>query len=284
MKTIVINKQQEIELNQIFNELVYSLKNTYSNEDLLKLTGIILKESGLQTYNSKKDITVSVLKTTGKYSEKIFTFTKTKFRKYKTNGLRNQFSEDLEFSKDFLINSPNKIIDTGISLKNKSLAFKNDFLIKSKNEKIELISVALMSLLIFFASAGGEDFEGGIPDSDLNIGIGFHRHILSHSIIIGFLVEFLMRAGIEVINKTYKDLPAEHHKFWDNANQYINKHKGTAIGSMWAGICVHLIKDSGILGHGMKPYNGIPLELSNATHQGIFAGNGALSGIFAYKK
>ena len=51
---------------------------------------------------------------------------------------------------------------------------------------------------------------------------------------------------------------------------------------MWAGISAHLIKDSGILGHGFKPYNGLPIELSVTTHQSLFAANGAASAVFAY--
>ena len=169
-------------------------------------------------------------------------------------------------------------------MKDKSLAFKNNFLDKTKDEKIEILSVGLMGLLIFFASAGGEDFEGGIPDLDLNVGIGCHRHIVSHSIITGFMIEFLMRSGIEILDKSYENLPNGHHKFWDSASDYIHKHKGFAIGAMWAGISVHLLKDSGIFGHGMKPYNGIPFELSTDTHQGLFAANGTASAIFSASK
>lgn len=284
MKTIVINSKQESELEQIFNELFYSLKKTYSDEKILILTGKILKESGKQTYDTKKDITVNLFKTVGRLSGNIYTSTKAKYQTYRDIGFQNELKKDFTKTKSFIKESPEKIKNVTINIKDKSLAFKTDFLDKSKDEKIEILSVGLMSLLIFFASAGGEDFEGGIPDSDLNLGIGFHRHFLSHSIIMGLLVEFLMRSGIEIINETYKNLPDEHHTFWDNVNIYINKHKGIAIGSMWAGISVHLIKDSGILGHGVKPYTGIPIELSQGTHQGLFAANGTASAIFSSTK
>jgi len=284
MKTIIVNKKQESELEQIFNELFYSLKKTYSDEDILKLTGKILKGSGKQTYNSKKNLTVNIFKKAGNISGKIYSSTITKFDDYQNNGIRNVLNKDLKFTQSFLKQSPEKIKNFAINIKDKSLAFKNDFLDKRKDEKIEILSVGLMSLLIFFASAGGEDFEGGIPDSDLNLGIGFHRHVLSHSIITGLIIEILMRVGIEIINKTYKNLPEEHHIFWENANKYINKYQGVAIGSMWLGISAHLIKDSGILGHGFKPYTGIPIELSHGTHQGLFAANGTASAIFSSAK
>lgn len=139
-----------------------------------------------------------------------------------------------------------------------------------------------MGILIFYASAGGEDIEGRIPDSDLNLGIGFHRHFVSHSIIMGFIVEFLMKTGIEILNKSYKNLPNKHDSFWYKSNNFINKHKGVAIGAMWMGISAHLLKDSGIIGYGVKQYNGIPIELSMITHQSLFAANGAASARFAY--
>lgn len=165
----------------------------------------------------------------------------------------------------------------------KTLIVNNNFIKKTEEERIELISVGIMSILIFFATAGGEDFEGGIPDTDLTLGIGFHRHFLSHSIIMGFIVEFMMRSGIEVINKSYQNLPENHHSFWDTTNRYINKNKGIAIGAMWAGISAHLLKDSGFLGHGVKPYVGIPVELSMNTHQNLFAANATASAIFSHR-
>lgn len=284
MKTIVINKRQQFELEQILNELIFSLKKTYSDEDLLKLATQIFRESISQTYKSKRDIAVSTFKTVGKYTGKLYLFSKKKIDTYKEKGLQNSLATDLEDTKSFLSKSPDKIKIWGLSMKDKSLSFKNNFLDKTKDEKIEILSVGLMGLLIFFASAGGEDFEGGIPDSDLNVGIGFHRHIVSHSIITGFIVEFLMRSGIGILDKTYTNLPTEHHKFWDSANNYIISHKGFAIGAMWAGISVHLLKDSGIFGHGVKPYNGIPFELSADSHQGLFAANGTASAIFSSTK
>ena len=243
----------------------------------------ILKESGKQTYNSKRDTAVSVFKAVGKFSGKALAATKNKVENYKKNGFQNEFYNDCHFANAQLNKAPENIKNIGISIKNKATNFNDNFLRKTKEEKIELISVGIMGILIFYASAGGEDFEGGIPDSDLNLGIGFHRHLISHSIITGFIIEFLMRAGIEILNKSHKNLPLEHHTFWDKSNIYINKHKGVAIGAMWAGISMHLLKDSGIFGYGVKPYNGIPIELSMETHQGLFAANGTASAMFAYR-
>ncbi|MHB1107673.1 MAG: hypothetical protein ACYCZ2_15055 [Lutibacter sp.] len=281
-QTLILTKKQESQLEQILNELMFSLKKTYSEEDLLSLFCSILKESGKQTYNSKKDTAVRVFKAVGKFSGKTLALAKNKAENYKKNGFKNEFCEDYHFVNTQLSMAPENLKNIGISIKNKATNFNDNFLSKTKEEKIELISVGIMGILIFYASAGGEDFEGGVPDSDLNLGIGFHRHLISHSIIMGFIIEFLMRAGIEILNKSHKNLPLEHHTFWDKSNNYINKHKGIAIGAMWAGISAHLLKDSGIFGDGVKPYNGIPIELSMETHQGLFAANGTASAMFAY--
>lgn len=280
--TIILNAKQENNLEQILNELIYSLKKTYSDEDLLRLSYQIFKESGKQTYISKKEIAGNLFKTVGTFSGKALSFTKNKYLKYRENGFENEFSKDFNYTISGIEKAPEKIMEFGGKVKVKLIDINDNFLKKTKDEKIELISVSILSILIFFASAGGEDIEGGIPDSDLNLGVGFHRHFMSHSIVIGFLVEFLMRAGIETLNVSYKNLPSGHHSFWDKSNTYINKHKGMAIGSMWAGISAHLLKDSGILGHGVKPYNGVPFEMSMGSHQGLFAANSAASSIIAY--
>lgn len=261
--------------------MTYALKKTYSEEDLLKLSYEIFKESGKQTYESKKEIAQNLFKTVGKYSGKAFKFTKDKYRKYRDNGFESEFTKDIDYTIRGIESSPEAIENFAKSVKSKTSNFYNNFILKSKEEKIEELAVALLAILIFFVSAGGTDLEGGIPDSDLYLGVGYHRHWFSHSICIGVVVEFLMRTGVEVINKSYVHLPENHHEFWDSAQHYINKHKGIAIGAMWAGISVHLLKDSGIFGHGVKPYAGIPFEMSMTAHKTLFAANGTASAIIA---
>lgn len=284
MKTISLNKQQQSEFEKILTELIYSIKKTYSNEDLIILISNILKESGLQTIKSKKNIAKNIYQKIEIINQKIANSAKNKFVKYKTNGIKTELINDYQNGKLIAYNYPSTIINFGLDLKNKTIVLKKDFLNKTKNEKIEILSICILSILIFFASGGGNDFEGGIPDMDLKFGIGFHRNIFSHSIIIGITIELLMRAGIELINETYKNLPENHHKFWDTTNSFINENKGIAISSMWAGISVHLIKDSGIFGHGVKPYNSLPLEMSKEAHQGLFTANSIASSMIAYNK
>ena len=186
-KTLVLNLSQENELQQIVDELIYSLKKTLSDEDLLQLCSFIIKESGGQTYKSKKDTTLQLFNSLKKYTNRAYSFSKNKIKKYNDNGFEKEFNSDFNQASETLKDAPDNIIGFGRKVKTNIENINQNFLMKSKEEKIELISVGLMGVLIFYASAGGEDFEGGIPDLDLNLGIGFHRHFISHSIIMGFI-------------------------------------------------------------------------------------------------
>ncbi|GGK41468.1 MULTISPECIES: hypothetical protein [Flavobacteriaceae] len=283
-KVIVLNSQQKFILEQIIDELKFALRKTYSEEDLIKLSLLIIKESGKQTYFSKKETLSNLLDNLGNYSSKACDISKVKYSKYRKNGFESEFKKDLFFTTKAIENSPEKISSFVSKVKDKSMIFKNEFILKSKEEKIEIISAYTIGILVYFASAGGIDHEGGLPDSDLSVGIGFHRHILSHSIILGFVVEFIMRSGIELFNAINKNLPEFHHSFWDRTNTFIDNNKGIAIGSMWLGIGTHLIKDSGVFGHGVKAYTGLPFEMSMAGHQGLFMANGVASAMASYSE
>lgn len=282
--SIVLSKSQENELQQLFNELTFSLKKTFSEEDLLEFAYTIFKESGKQTYNSKKDTAQNLANSIWSFSKKAVSVTIKKVDDCKNEGLINTLNKDYNYFVHQVKKSPDNFKNLGSTLKNKAIDLNEQFLKKTKEEKIELLAVGIMGLLIFYASAGGTDLEGGLPDSDLNAGIGFHRHFISHSIIMGFIIEFLMRAGLEIINKSYKNLPINHHAFWDKTNQFLNKNRGVAIGAMWAGIGAHLIKDSGIFGHGVKPYSGLPIELSMDAHENLFAVNGVAASLISYSE
>lgn len=75
-----------------------------------------------------------------------------------------------------------------------------------------------MSLLLFYASAGGADFEGGIPDLDLKLGIGYHRNFINYSFVYRIICEFVLRNGFELLNKSYENLHSHDHIFWCKFN------------------------------------------------------------------
>ena len=137
--------------------------------------------------------------------------------------------------------------------------------------------VTSIGLMIFFASAGGFDLEGGLPDQDLKFGIGKHRHIFSHSVILGFGAEFVMRYVMLFLSIIYTKLPSSHHEIWDKMHEFIQKNKNLAIGAMWMGIGAHLLKDAGLFADKIKPYAGLPGSHSMSFHKGLFATNAAVA-------
>lgn len=278
---IVWSNYTNSELEQIFAELKFALKKIASEEDLIKFTLSVLKESGKTTLLSKKDTATFVFGKLKKLTTKSLAIAKNKVAEYQNNGIENEFKKDADNLKYRIKNLPDDVVQLGMNLKEKALQLNEEFLKKTKDEKIELLAVSVMGILIFYASAGGNDLEGGIPDSDLNFGIGNHRNVVSHSIIAGLIVELLMRSGLEWLNKIHENLPETHHRFWDKSNQFLNINKGIALGAMWAGVGAHLLKDSGIFGYGVKAYVGIPVGLSMVTHQAIFAANGAVASAIA---
>ena len=88
MKTISLNKQQQSEFEKILTELTYSIKKTYSNEDLIILISNILKESGLQTIKSKKNIAKNIYQKIEIINQKIANSAKNKFVNTKQMELR----------------------------------------------------------------------------------------------------------------------------------------------------------------------------------------------------
>ena len=88
------------------------------------------------------------------------------------------------------------------------------------------------------------------------------------------------RFGILVLSRMRDRLPDNPHPAWNRVYMFLDNNKELAIAAMWAGLGIHLLKDSGIIMGGFKPYTGIPTHLTVQTHQGLFAANGIASGIF----
>lgn len=142
-----------------------------------------------------------------------------------------------------------------------------------------------MTLGIFFAAGGGLDFEGGLPDTDIAVGgIGAHRSIYTHSILLGFGVEFTARFGIMNLNELRHRLPADHHPAWDKIYHFMDSNKHLFIGAMWVGIGTHLLKDSGLFIGNSKPYADLPVSMPMDAHNGMFAANGVASAVFGAQK
>lgn len=257
--SLVLSGKQELLLQQLLYELKYSLKKL-SDEDLKIVFLEATKSASVSTINSKKKALNNFVK-----------FTTSTIERYKENGIINSLNEDSRNIVNHIKQLPEKT--------------KNiyDFFINSPRDKqIEIIAVAILTISIFYLSSGGLDFEGGLPDTDIMVGgIGFHRSIFTHSIIIGLGVEFLGRFGILIFEKIRNNLPIAHHKSWDKIYDFLDSNKNYAISALWLGIGIHLLKDTGIIVGNVKPYVDIPNGLPMEAHQTLFAANGVASSIFS---
>lgn len=255
---VLVNENQHL-FNRLIEELKYALSG-FTSKEIREIFFESAKFAGIVTYETKKNS----LKNTGKFIKKTY-------QRYRDEGVSHSAKNDTKRAGDFIAGLPQR-----------SKELYNDFIKLPRDQKIEVTAVTILTLSIFFATAGGFDLEGGLPDSDITIsGIDAHRSVFTHSIIIGLGVEFAARFGILVMEKMHGRLPDNHHEVWDRVYGFIDKNKNLALGAMWAGIAAHLLLDSGIIGGDVKPYQQLPNGLPMETHQGLFTANSLASGIFS---
>ncbi|WP_299799185.1 hypothetical protein [uncultured Maribacter sp.] len=274
-QTLVITPEGETYLSQIYEELTIAIKKTYNENEIRELLLSIIIETTKETYTSKKNAVVELKN----LAKNVYDLSTDKFQTYKTNGIKKSLNKDFDKLSNYTEKGLEKLDyyrqNTPDILKTLSKEIP-----KNKNELVDKLASGVMSILIFYMSAGGVDLEGGIPDLDLHAGIGYHRHWMSHSIVSGIIFEFTSRGILNTYDQIHKNLPPSRHRFWDISKKFIDKNKDLAIGSMWAGIGAHLIKDSALIAGGFKPYVGVPIEMSKGAHQGLFMANGLASSIF----
>jgi len=246
-------------LKQFIDELKFALKKL-TDEDLKKVFIEASKIAARTTYNAKKKSIINVAD-----------FAKRTYKRYNENGFLKSVYDDGVSAKEFISSLPEKVTTT------------YDLFIKQPREKqIEVIIVAILTLSIFYLSAGGADFEGGLPDTDIALaGIDAHRSVFTHSILLGLSLEFTGRFCLLLLKKIQQSLPSNHLPVWDKIFNFLDNHSDKAIAAMWLGIGVHLLKDSGFLTGGVKPYADIPVGMPMDAHQGLFAANGIASTIFS---
>lgn len=152
------------------------------------------------------------------------------------------------------------------------------FVSLTRARQIDEVVQALLTWMLFYASAGGADLEGGLPDTDLMLGIGNHRNVLSHSVLLGMESEIGMRFALEMLGGLIGRMPANRHAVWGGIHDFLARTTDSAVTGIWLGIGAHLLKDAGLLhiGH-TKPVNGLPIPMSMASHQAFLAANGVAS-------
>ncbi len=133
----------------------------------------------------------------------------------------------------------------------------------------------------FLAGSGGIDANGGIPDSDLALGIGWHRSPFTHSIIAGVVVEGAILSLVDLTGVIHDKLPPGYDPFWDKLlaakeNIAVRLSEGAS-----AGIAYHLGVDATL-----QPgtYHDLPISMPMEAHQALFAANAAAEGLDAMNK
>jgi len=135
---------------------------------------------------------------------------------------------------------------------------------------------AVVTVVAALVSSGGIDANGGIPDLDLQFGIGAHRSIFTHSIIAGSAVEGSLYSIATLVGLTYRHLPATHDPLWDLIDRNRDRFLSAAAAGASAGIAYHLLID-GTFQPGT--YHDLPVHLPLEGHQAILVANASAEGI-----
>jgi len=145
-----------------------------------------------------------------------------------------------------------------------------------KDTAIDFLVIVFSAFIV----GGGVDMEGGAPDLDIVTGIGNHRNVFSHTILLGLTLELALRfMGNILINLDERGIKPSSKLLSSVLNFVKDKHE-KAIQGMWIGLFFHYLKDANLFSPRTKPYAGLN-GLSMGTHKSIFASNAILSAIFA---
>lgn len=150
------------------------------------------------------------------------------------------------------------------------------FMQLTRARQVDEVIQTILTWAVFYATAGGADLEGGLPDMDLKAGIGLHRTVMTHSILLGMEAEISMRFGLGMLGGLIDHMPQDRHPVWAGVRDVLSRSADSALAGIWAGIGVHLLNDAGLthLGH-TKPVIGMPGHHSMGAHQAFLAANGA---------
>ncbi len=125
--------------------------------------------------------------------------------------------------------------------------------------------------------SGGLDGDGGLPDLDLEFGIGAHRSILSHGIVMGITAECAIIIISLLSDIVLKKLPDEHDIFWDNVHNKKQEIIHGLLMGVGAGLAYHLTIDGtlDIKSYSDLPFHNVPIE----GHQFIMLSQAGVEGI-----
>jgi hypothetical protein len=147
----------------------------------------------------------------------------------------------------------------------------------SRGRQADEIAQMVLTWMVFYAAAGGNDLEGGLPDTDLLLGIGNHRSVFSHSILLGLETEMALRFGLSALHGLMDRMPQDRHPVWNRIAAGLDRYGESTLTGMWLGIGAHLLKDANLLRTATKPVSDLPWSMPMAAHQAFLAANGVAS-------
>lgn len=151
-----------------------------------------------------------------------------------------------------------------------------------KNDPSNGATKILGAALGFMAGSGGADANGGAPDLDISLmGIDAHRSILTHSILIGVIIETAVISLIDLNRRVHKNLPRKHDQFWDNLLTNSERIADAFSRGASTGVAYHLFVDSTF-----QPgaYHDLGLAMPIEAHQAILMTNAIAEGLDAAKR
>ena len=134
----------------------------------------------------------------------------------------------------------------------------------------------------FNVGSGGFDGDGGLADSDLLAGIGAHRSIFTHSILMGVAVETICLSVLDLSRVLHQNLPDDHSEKWDQFLEVESKSLSDFKDAVSIGLSYHLGIDATIDGGGT--YKDLPFSAPQEVHQVILAANAVAEANSVIKK
>jgi hypothetical protein len=250
----------------IIAELNYAIKKT-SSEDLIFLAAklpIIASYVTLRRGKNFKDILVKSGKYVGSEGNDFFKAL-----------LKKQMNDYLKLKYKNLNIKANELSD-------KTYQFVINLYKKIKKDPKNNLSELGVFILGAYLGSGGIDGDGGIPDTDLLMGVGDHRSIFTHSIIAGIVIETLTIFAIFLIDKIYENLPTKHSEIWDKIHKKEETFLLKFTTGVSAGLAYHFTIDATIDGGGT--YKDLPFTAPQEIHQLIMGVNAFIEGIDSYKR
>ena len=186
---------------------------------------------------------------------------------YKNEHIKNHL-------KEMISNSIHKI--EGVS--KSSYTFLKSIIKTIRTDPKEKIPALIAGVLGFEMASGGLDGDGGMPDLDLALGIAEHRSLLTHSILMGSVVEAAVLTTVILGMQLKTNMPQNHDPVWDKLDLDNSELIQALLIGTSTGMAYHMGIDTTVDGGGTyAAIEGMPLEV----HQIIMGLNAFAEGLNA---